>query len=243
MNSQGLFETSPYHTWTGPPFEWDHTPAVHLPNPQSSDSGHAKRLASRSGQSLLDENYDLFDTEVVDKFLFNVVYCPSSVDSKDDYTSSVSFCGMLEAEGTSPPATGARTKVISDTSSPMTEVVIDIPGERRRAQNRAAQRAHRERQKRYVAQLEKRFFALQANYNHLDEKYKKVEREHQSLMRMLSRQIPATPPVAQANMDSFLSVSSNDPLAVNEFLLCDQEPEQTMAEGIDGVFSKGLGVP
>ncbi|OQV09692.1 hypothetical protein CLAIMM_13785 [Cladophialophora immunda] len=242
MDSQGVFEIGPYDTWAGLPYDWEHATAVNGPDQRSSHSGHAKRLSVRSSQSLLDEDYDLFDSEVMDKFLFDVA---ESNNSRSNHASSSSFCGMLEAEGTSPPATEKPTKAGSDGSSPLTEVVIDIPGERRRAQNRAAQRAHRERQKRYVAQLEKRFFTLQANYNHLDEKYKKVEREHQCLIRMLSaRQTPNTSPDSQASVDSYLSICNNgDPLVTNEFLLCEQEPEPALAVGINQMLSTKSGVP
>ncbi|OAP61357.1 hypothetical protein AYL99_03560 [Fonsecaea erecta] len=238
MESQGLFEPVTLDTWAGLPYDWNHTTADHLPRQRGSDSGHAKRLPVRAS---LDEDYDLFDTEVMDRLLFDVT---ESDTSRSHSASSVSFCGLLEAEGSSPPANEKRTKNASDGNSPITEVVIDIPGERRRAQNRAAQRAHRERQKRYVAQLEKRFFTLQANYNHLDEKYKRVEREHQSLIQMLSaRQTPTTSPTPQASADSFLSICNNDPLVVNEFLLCEQEAEHALDLGMNEMLSTKLGVP
>ncbi|KIX96725.1 uncharacterized protein Z520_07444 [Fonsecaea multimorphosa CBS 102226] len=243
MDSQSLFENVPFDTCAGFPFDWDHTTAVNLPGQRTSGLGHAKRLPERKSQSSLDEDYDLFESEVMDKFFFDVT---ESNPSRNNYTtsSSAAFCGLLEAEGTSPPANEKRIKAVPDGSSPVPEVVIDIPGERRRAQNRAAQRAHRERQKRYVAQLEKRFFALQANYNHLDEKYKKVEREHQSLIQMLSsRQTPTPSPASQASVDSYLSICIDDPLVPNEFLLHEQEPAQALALGIDGMFSTKLGVP
>src|ERR1700742_1856137 len=81
--------------------------------------------------------------------------------------------------------------------------------QRRRAQNRAAQRAHRERQKRYVAQLEKRFFALQANYNQLDEKYKSVQKEYESLITFVrSQQTPTDSPLLQTNVELVQSLPS-----------------------------------
>ncbi|EXJ66205.1 uncharacterized protein A1O5_10821 [Cladophialophora psammophila CBS 110553] len=241
LDTQDLFEIGPYDTWAAFTYDWDQPLAADLPSQPSHEPGHVDRLRVRSSKPLLDEDCDLFDPEVMDKFLIDVV---ESNNCRSNYASSALSCGILETEGTPPPNTERQAKAISNTSSPMTEVVIDIPGERRRAQNRAAQRAHRERQKRYVAQLEKRFFALQANYNHLDEKYKRVEKEYQSLIRMLfSRQPPTTSPVSQASTDSFLSTCSHDSLLANELLLCEHQHDQVLALEMDETLPSNLGVP
>src|ERR1700761_3664484 len=106
--------------------------------------------------------------------------------------------------------------------------------QRRRAQNRAAQRAHRERQKRYVSQLEKRFFALQANYHQLDEKYQEVQKKYASLTRDLQPQpTPLDTPVLETATDPALNFPSTDLHSLTEFSMCEQELDRVLAFRIE----------
>lgn len=102
----------------------------------------------------------------------------------------------------------SETEIGSESNSPMPQVILSIPGEvcsgsieldcwlmycpqRRRAQNRVAQRAHRERQKRYIADLESKFITLQSDFKELDKKYRLIQRDNEFLTSLLgSQQMP-----------------------------------------------------
>jgi hypothetical protein len=80
-----------------------------------------------------------------------------------------------------------------------------------------------------VAQLEKRFFTLQANYNQLEETYNMVRKEYKSLLDLLkTHPTPSnTPP--QRSLEPVLTLAAKSSHGVNEFSLCEQELDRVLA--------------
>lgn len=135
----------------------------------------------------------------------------------------------------------SETLIDSESNSPVPEVLLSIPGEvcrvgfevecwliscpqRRRAQNRVAQRAHRERQKRYIAELESKFIALQANFTELDKKCQLLQRDNEFLISLMdSQQIPTVFSSLPRCTEPFFAYSSGDLEVGNRLSLCGQD--------------------
>jgi hypothetical protein len=98
--------------------------------------------------------------------------------------------------------------------------------QRRRAQNRVAQRAHRERQKSYVVKLEKRFFELQENYSQLDEKYKLVQQQYEAMLSLMHQ---TDSPLLKTSSASSPVLDSLELKSLNEFSLCERALDRVLA--------------
>ncbi|OCT50493.1 hypothetical protein CLCR_07180 [Cladophialophora carrionii] len=211
-------EIETYGSWPVIPCELDHN---HL-------SGNADPVLDRtndphSGTSnrLTYGDLELLDPDTMETILMGVF---ESHHEKSKSTSLAACPDSMNTTVTRPPLAKIGVKALSDHGPPLPEMVVDISGERRRAQNRAAQRAHRDRQKRYVAQLEKRFFALQANYTHLDERYQTVQKEYEALVSFVrSQPTPTESPLLRTVAEPSLTFSFPDLQPLSEFSLCVQE--------------------
>jgi phage shock protein A len=102
--------------------------------------------------------------------------------------------------------------------------------QRRRAQNRVAQRAHRERQKSYVAKLEKRFFELQTNYTQLDEKFRLVQQQYEAMLSTRQAQHAVVDsPLLKTSSSSSPVLDTIELKSLNEFSLCEQALDRVLA--------------
>ncbi|KIW70805.1 hypothetical protein PV04_03043 [Phialophora macrospora] len=238
MDSQHRLQIDTYESWPVLPYDLGH------PDPTDAAStglGPVVDMYSDTSTVLTYGDFVPFDPDKMEKFLIDVV---ESNHERSTPSSSAVFHGRMDPSGTLTPIAKRGPKTASDRGSPLPDMMMDISGERRRAQNRAAQRAHRERQKRYVAQLEKRFFALQANYNHLDEKYKAVQREYEALISFVqSQQTPVDSPLLRTSAEPVLAFSSPDLQPLSEFSLCEQELDRVLAFRVDETPSPKLRGP
>ncbi|EXJ62428.1 hypothetical protein A1O7_02863 [Cladophialophora yegresii CBS 114405] len=225
MDCQNRLHIEAYDSWSLLPCGIGHS---HIRGDVSTGLSHIHDTRSDTPNLLRYEDLELSDPDKMESFMMAVV---GSHHEKSITTSLAACHDSIHPTVTRPPlAKRGRVKAASDHGSPLPDMMMDISGERRRAQNRAAQRAHRDRQKRYVAQLEKRFFALQASYNHLNEKYKTVQKEYEALISFVrSQQIPTDSPFLRTSAEPTLTFSSPDLEPLSEFSKCEQELDRVLA--------------
>ncbi|ETI23710.1 hypothetical protein G647_05515 [Cladophialophora carrionii CBS 160.54] len=227
MDCHNPLQIETYDSWPVFPCELDHN---HLSGNADPVLGRINDPRSGTSNRLTYEDLGLFDPDTMETILMGVV---ESHHEKSNPTSLAACPDSMNTTVTRPPLAKIGIKAPSDHGPPLPEMVGDISGERRRAQNRAAQRAHRDRQKRYVAQLEKRFFALQANYIHLDERYKTVQKEYEALVSFVrSQPTPTESPLLGTVAEPTLTFSFPDLQRRSEFSLCEQELDRVAGTSI-----------
>ncbi|KAJ9603334.1 hypothetical protein H2200_012112 [Cladophialophora chaetospira] len=226
MDSGTPLEINTRSSWRAPSYDMQNATIIGLTHDGITGFGDVNHMSSDDSRLTPYDDFELFESNEMKTFLMDL---PKANHGRSSSTRLSTFGGP-HSSSTPPRLAKRETAASSGIDSPSPEMYIDISGERRRAQNRTAQRAHRERQKRYVSQLEKRFFALQASYHQLDEKYKTVQRQYESLASLVhSQQTLMDSPMLQDVTEVVLGFSSAEVPPFNEFSWCEQELDRILA--------------